>query len=449
MDTSMPQVPSNVQKAVTFFKEANLARVLAQLREKYIERGRVGGQIMLLDSATSERREIASFLGRTPYPEQTIPLRLIDIDNALRHSGFACTLPELLAAFFPDQPLITRPQKRAVQVAAQTTFREALHAIAVSLPSASRGRAWLERGQHGEAWLFSRFKNATAEEQERQLATIRYIATMLDQLPGTAAPERLALFAQRTSGDPHRLDPGRAAGRLLLLALSDRSDTAPASPPQDRAQELRLYHDAGLITDTISSSVAVFNLASATLQDGRLDPWVEAAGERVMLLPLRQLLAWSSVCPSGSASYVLENPQVFEEVVEGLEGKSASPTIICTAGWPSRAALTLLDLLLTSSSSNHCYYSGDFDLKGLQIAAYLLARYPGRCHLWQMESNAYTTALQHDGVTAGTNELEQLSALPTLFAPLVASIQQQKKWAYQEGIADLLIASICLSKDTR
>jgi hypothetical protein len=38
--------------------------------------------------------------------------------------------------------------------------------------------------------------------------------------------------------------------------------------------------------------------------------------------------------------------------------------------------LTLIDLLQATSHANHLHYSGDFNIKGLQIAAYLLERYP-------------------------------------------------------------------------
>ncbi len=430
----------NVQKAVAFFRQAGLSRLLAKLREKYIERGQVGGQVVLEASTPGERREIASFLGKAPYQHDTIKIRLTDIDHALRESGFACTLTELLSAFFPEQPLITRPEKRLAHEVHQHTFLADLQAIAALLPATSRGRRWLEQGQHGSAWLFSRYKNAPRSEQEQQLNIIRYVANVLDRLPGSATPQRLAIFAQQTSGDPHMLDSNRAAGRLFLLALNDLANASSSTSPQDRAQELRLYNDAGLLVDTISSSVAVFNLGSASSLDGVPDLWVQA--KRVWLLPMRQLLAWRGVCPSQADIYVVENPQVFEEIIEGLQGDRPCPTLICTAGWPSVAALTLIDRLLDASPDNHIHYSGDFDLKGLQIAAHLQKRYSDRCHLWHLDPVAYTIALQVDGVPARASDLAQLDALPPAFAPLVASIQEQKKWAYQEGIAHLLSSSI-------
>lgn len=438
---------TNTQKAVAFFARANLSRLLAKLREKYIEMGRVGGQVLLEDTTLSERREIASFLSKPPYASTSFKVKLVDVEKALKHS-FDCTLSELLTAFFPDQPLLTRQAKQAARAIHQADFRTRLLTIAEAMSQGSKGKYWLEHGQHGQAWLFSRYKNALAEEQERQLKVVRYVASVLDQLPKADAHERLALFAQRTNGDPHALDPDRNAGRLFLLALSDlANDQEEINPPisklpQDRAQELRLYGSAGLLVDTISSSVAVCNLAGAVYHDGTPDPLLKAAGERVLLLPLRQLLEWKCIVPASTKIFLLENPQVFEELIAASRSVSPLPTLICTSGWPSVAALTLLDQLLQESPGNCLHYSGDFDLKGLQIAAYLLTRYTGHCQPWRFDRASYELALQTDGVEAPAKELSLLNALPGIFTSLSTMIQEKRKWAYQEGIVDLLVEDV-------
>jgi uncharacterized protein (TIGR02679 family) len=448
-DTSSSE---NVQHAVNFFRHANLDRLLLKLREKYIELGVVGGQIQLKESTPHERREIASFLERPPYRDTTIRVKLIDIDNALHRSRFACSLPDLLAAFFPDQSLITRPQKRAAQASHQDQFRYALQAIIDAQTHETLGRQWLQHGQHGREWLFARYKNASLDEQKRQLATISYIVALLNQLPNPASPERLALFAQRTSGDPHSLDPEQPAGRLFLQALSDLARESSVLPNQGRIHELRLYQSVGLLVDTISSNVVVFHLAEAINVNGSPDPLITAAGARILLLPLCQLLQWQAISSATSDIYVIENPQVFEEVIASLprQGMSSTdtaqrqpslPTIICTSGWPSVAALTLLDLLL-ATSTNRLHYSGDFDGKGLQIASYLIERYPGRCFPWHIDAEAYTLAVQAGGIPASERELAMLATLPTVFTPLIMTIQAQGKWAYQEGITQLLIRDI-------
>lgn len=463
----------NVQKAVEFFNRAGLSRLVDKLYEKYIEVGQVGGQITMQDCSVNERREAASFLGKPLYPDTTIRVRLADVEKVLQRS-FSCSLPDVLRACYPDRELITRPEQRVTRATLQTQFHASLMAIASELPEGSRGRCWLQQGSHGEEWLFSRYKNASLEEQRRQLRHVRYVANLLDSLPHPGAPERLALFAQRTSGDPHALDPDKPTGRLFLLALHDltrnqQHNHAPQSfpfdaqlqetgetaslmdvssmptSPQDRIQELELYSDAGLLVDTVSSNVAVFNLAGATYHDGTSDDLLQAAGARVLLLPLRQVFAWKRAMPQQPDIYVVENPQVFEEIIAQPVLDRTFPTVICTSGWPSAAALKLLDLLLDASPYNHLHYSGDFDVKGLQIASYVLARYPDRCHLWRFDSDSFAVALRSGGVQARESDLSSLNTLPAIFSSLVATMHQHKKWAYQEGIARLLASDLVKS----
>ncbi|GAC1370876.1 MAG: TIGR02679 domain-containing protein [Ktedonobacteraceae bacterium] len=442
-----------IQRGVEFFRQAELERLLLKLREKYIEQGQVGGQIELTECSARERRDIASFLGKTPYRYNTIRLKLSEMDSALQQSGFRCTLPELLEAFFPEQPLVTRPQLRVARAERQAQFRQALEAIADAQSDATPGWRWLREGQHGIDWLYARYKNAVAEEQERQLTTIKYVVTLLNRLPGTRASMRLGLFSQRTSGDPHSLDPGRPAGRLFLQALSDLANGSNGSATgAGRVQDIQLYQDVGLLVDTISSHVAVFNLALARNLDGSPDPMIATAGERILLLPLGQLTQWRTVSAARTHTYVIENPQVFEEVVAHLQSLPriderhpeiiGPPTVVCTSGWPSVAALTLLDLLLASNPANRLHYSGDLDLKGLQIAAYMLERYPARCIPWRIDVLAYTTALQAGGIQARENDLQLLNSLPGGFGTLIKKIQAQGTWAYQEGLAHLLIADL-------
>ena len=427
----------NADKAVMLFQRPGFTRLVEKLYEKYIEESQVRGQITLQDCSSEERREIASFLGKRLYAESIIKVRLVDVEKALLHS-FNCTLPDLLRASFPDRPLVTRVERQAAQVQRQSDFRAALASLIMQFPHDTQGRRWLEGGLHGEQWLYARYKNAPLEEQQRQLKLVAYIAGLLDQLPHPDAPERLALFAQRTSGDPHMLDAGRAAGRIFLLALSDLASKDPA----DREQELLLYRDAGLLVDTISTNVAAYNLAGALNLDGTPDPLLQAAGARVMLLPLRQLQEWKSVMASSTTIYVVENPQVFEEIIASVQAESEPPTLICTSGWPSVAALTLLDLLLKSSPTYTLRYSGDFDARGLQIAAYMLARYPGRCHPWCFDCDTYRSVLRQGGIPAPAAELALLDTLPEIFALLVTLMQETGMWAYQEGIAQFLIDDI-------
>lgn len=437
MDSS--RQATNVQQAVDFFRQAELSRLLDLVRVKYIELGRVGGQVVLLHSSSTERRNIASFLDKPTYLEIDVKIRLTDLEKALLNSRFACDLVELLNAFFPDKSMITRPQQRTERRISHADFHNALESIAKEQTEGSLGQQWLSEGQHGIEWLYIRYRNEPAQIQQQFLAIVRTITLALYQLPFASSPERLAIFAQKMSGDPHFFDSDRMAGRLFRYALAD---LAAGTGTLDFNDTLTLYTSFGLLIDTISSSVAVYKLSSATSSNGTIDPLLQAASSRIMLLPLRQVLEWQSIVPSTNDIYIFENPQVFEEVIDGLPDshlqQDIQSTLLCTSGWPSSAALRLLDLLVASSADIQLHYSGDFDLAGLKIAAFMLERYAGQCSLWHMDSETYHFALLHGGLQANRQDVAALGTLPVVFQSLVQTMQQQGQWAYQEGIVTML-----------
>ncbi|GCE17144.1 TIGR02679 family protein [Dictyobacter kobayashii] len=438
----------SVRQMVTFFQRPAFQRLLQMLRQKYVERGAIEGQVVLTASLPEERREIASFLGKPLYATDTMRIKLRDVEAALRQSRFQCSLVDVLQAMFPEQPLITRPQQRLKRSHRQEQFRQQLQALLASQAEWQQGYRWLLQGNHGLAWLFSQHKNAPAEEQQRQLASIQTVLLALNRLPEATSPQRLAIFAQRLTGDPHCLDVGRPAGRLFLMALNDLTDPPLDAAFQGRAMELQLYHNAHLLVDTISSSVAVFNLAHAVDLDDKSDPLLEAAGARILLLPLAQLLRWRRITPTAPTIYLIENPQVFEEVVANLADspESRAPTVICTSGWPGMAVMKLLTLLAQDASDRHFYYSGDFDLKGLQIASYLQDAYPQHCRFWHFDPQDYAMALgTGEGIVASSDELQQLQLLSERFGSLIEQMRMIGRWAYQEGIVSLLISDCCLT----
>ncbi len=467
-----PYPPStNLERAVAFFKESVWSRLLTALYDKYMQQGDARGQVTLRACTAEEQREIARFLRKRIPPRSDITIRLADFQTALSESGFACDLRALLAAYFPERPQITRLELRAQRAAAQRRFSDALAALAHELSDDSAGKRWLLSGAHGSAAIYSRYKNELIEVQEQLLRHLRLIVDALNHLPVPPAFERLSLFAQRVSGDPHFFDAQTATGRLFLRALMDLSrlehlalaaesateDEDLLSNKSDRPMpefmhwRLLLYYDAGLLLDTISSTVTVCHLASAADVAGQPDRFIESAGERILVLPLRQLLAWKQLMPASKNIYLFENPQVFEEVIDTLNSVSAIrsgkdrkplPTLICTAGWPSVAALRLLTLLTETSPEVVLHYSGDFDLQGLRIAAHLLARYPHRCCLWCFDPPTYLAALHHQGVPLEEDERVGLQTLPAEFAGLAAAMRENGKKAYQEGILHLLLHSI-------
>ena len=52
----------NVRKAVAFFTQAGLSRLLVKLRQKYIELGQIGGQVLLEIARRANAGKLPAFL---------------------------------------------------------------------------------------------------------------------------------------------------------------------------------------------------------------------------------------------------------------------------------------------------------------------------------------------------------------------------------------------------
>lgn len=162
----------------------------------------------------------------------------------------------------------------------------------------------------------------------------------------------------------------------------------------------------------------------------------------VLLAPLRQVSAWTDIGFAGETLYAVENPAVFEELVDHLirSGRppSSTPPLLCTSGWLSVAAIRVLDLAVAQGA--RIAYGGDFDRKGLGIAAWLLDRYGERMSLWGMGPREYLEAARHPlAENLSKEDLLRLNDYrDTPLADLAGVMQKERKLAYQEAILPLL-----------
>lgn len=461
-------------EAVRYFRQRPFGPVLAALRERYEALGRVGGRVRLTLSE-DERVALRDFLGIGGGPSRRLGLAVtLDVarfDAALQASRFACTLPQLLEAYFGG-PVLTRPARRQSRAAAWEGLLAAIREEAETLgdPLVTRWAAALEEGRavHSLGWLRRAFEGedegpaaATGEGRAGGVASLAetggIVARALAALPGPRGRhESLPVFAASLTGDPHGLDPDREAGRLLERALADLQpelavDLAGIDSPAMRREALLAA--VGLARDDLSSTVLVANLRAAILADGRSDPLVAGARETGVPVgyPLRAVRRWAEVAAADRA-FVVENPSVFGALV-GQHRDPGGRTMVCTAGQPSLAAYGLLDRLARAGVT--MWYSGDFDVSGIRIARALKVRYGRQLHLWRMGARDYQRALARSSgsVPLSSREKRQLSALlhetdgagPGELGPLVEAMLAAGCKAFQENLLPELEADVANS----
>lgn len=467
--------------AVEYFRRRPFGRVLEALRQRYEALGRVGGRVRLALSE-EERLALRDFLGTRrgrrwrasaastpasaeiaaagPSSGSVVTLDLARFEAALRASRFACTLPELLEAYF-GSPIVTRPAWRQARAQEWQRLLRTVEEEASALggdPLATRWAAGLRDGQaaHSLAWLRRAFEGggkAPARAVGPLHEVVRVVVKAVASLPGPRGrQETLPVFTAALTGDPHAFDPDRPAGRLLERALADLLPEVAlglsgiGSPAMRREAVLAAV---GLARDDLSSTVLVANLWAATVADGRPDPLVAGAREAgvPVAYPLRVVRRWSAVSASAPV-FIVENPSVFGALAQSL-GSPEPPTLICTAGQPSLAAYALLDRL--AEAGVELLYSGDFDLPGILIARALKVRYGQRLRLWRMEPGDFQRALARasSAMPLTAREKKQLSSLaadlsgpvPEL-APLAETMLRVGRKAFQENLLPELQADV-------
>lgn len=411
------------EDAAAYLRQRPFGRVLALLRQRLIQLGRVGGKIRLPDPTPEELKALRAFVDPALKcrGDGSLLLPLQQVEDALRASRFGCSLRAALEAYF-GAPLTTRAEAQAQEDDAWQRF--------------CLGMGQMEPpGLDGFA---AGYRSEWRQDSGALAGALALVFRAVHQLPGRlGAAERLPVFASRVAGDPHAFDAGRLSGRLLVDALAELFPAAAAGVEGEAARRALLLAAGGLLRDDLSSTVLAAGL------DGP-DPVLAAARRRgaALAYPLRAVAAWAALAAPAQV-YVVENPAVFGGLLDGLAGSRPPtrwPVLVCTSGQPAAAAIALLDRLVQGGA--RLLYSGDFDLGGLRIARGLLRRYGERCRPWRMDPEAYQQALTPGAPRWGPREREQLGALAADFPELVPALLAHGAPAYQEALLPALLADL-------
>ena len=322
----------------------------------------------------AQREALADLLGLARLPSESHPVRVAVLDDVLRDAVGLDTrevVTELVG------PIGDAAGARAVARAE----REELWTWVRGHPVVEAQPALLE-------WVESlRIVESVSE-------TRRLVSDALDVvwcLPADGVP-RTAL-AQRAARDPHALDDDTRVGGLVVRALAViHGVEPPTSAPARRA----LWERAGVSGDRLSTTVLAAGLRprgdslAAALLEHCADHGHAASLTLAHLRDVERLGVREGVV------HAVENPTVVAIALDRFGADC--PPLICTAGWPSGAATTLLGLL--GRDGVEVRYHGDLDGEGVRIAAHLAL---GFDHVvpWRMSAADYRAAVRDDGPAVG------------------------------------------------
>jgi uncharacterized protein (TIGR02679 family) len=442
-------------EAVKYFKqEPGFHRLLDQFIEKYRGLGRMGGSAKLSKLAIYEKEALSSLFRKDYSRQNSAAISLTQFVSALAKTRYAGVDIKQLLDGYAGYNIETRVEEK---VAAETNWKVFIEDL-------------LNRFEHPDCqlWLKHILSKGTKTRgiYQEYVTHPEGLRNQLERVLGAISQfpkphyERLPVFAQRITKNPHSFDNDQEEGRFLLTAmqfLRKCMDDAYVIHPTLSAEELsELFHHFGLIRDDLMNFVTCAGILG--FRQGRIEPlpmWLEAWKDGcVMNIPLRELIRISECKPAHTLFqhkpnivYVIENSGVFSSLVDALLIEVDSlPPMICTQGQFKLATWVLIDKLIANKAS--IYYAGDFDPEGLLMAQRLIQRYPDYVQPWRYQNSDYERCISDESIS--NDRLKQLNAItvPSLL-PVRDAIYQMGKSGYQEEIiADMLsdmIMNYCLS----
>ncbi|WP_059103519.1 TIGR02679 family protein [Shouchella shacheensis] len=408
-----------LEDTVQYMKEQpGFEKLLRSFRSKYESLGRVGGSVRVDAYADAEVESIALFMGISPHHLRRKPVVTLQaFEKRLGETKFTgVTLHEVLSAYFGQELVSKRELREAVDRALAGRLAEWKAEYPLLAP-------WLERveGAGPDTQWIRRHIQSGGFEGEMALLARAYAA-----LPETY--ERLPIFSQRVSGDPHTFDLMRISGKLLLHLLHVQAGEEGPPPSQTEAvNELLLSYR--LLRDDMTNYVSVANFVGET-PDGHEQPVWRAAADSgsVLNMPLRELLKVQRVRTSGQGGdvYIVENSGVFSALLD----KVPDTPLVCTHGQFKLAGLILMDKLAEAGYLLH--YNGDFDPEGIALALRFKRRYKEKGRLWRMNVEDYYASKPSVLLGERVNKLASLRGQGD--DELVEAVISSGKAGYQEGL---------------
>ena len=392
-----------LEECIAYFRGRQVyERLFEAVWEKYRSLGHLGGSVTLTGLTEEDAGQLGGFLQKNYAGKRIVTISASALTHALADSRFAAlTWEEILQAYF-GRPLVSKSRQKQ--------------------------RECLRTQDEGRVLLMKNYR-----ENPRGLGCV--LRKVLDAIPKLPFLQRegqpkelVAVFAARTTMDPHFFDAGTLGEQLLMAFLRYELPEAAAHGSQSAEEKAALLYRAGLLKDALSNDVMVYGIRALTL-DGRCHEGIEGftARHEPMKLTLMTLGNLKKVLTSGcKIVYIVENPAVFSTLI----GAWQDEVIVCGNGQMRLAALVLLDLF---DCETHFFYAGDFDPEGLVIAQRLHQRYEGRVHMWNYRRSYYDR--YKSDVKLSEKRLKKLGKieLPEL-AEIREALLSDRRAAYQEAM---------------
>ena len=413
-------------------QEPGVIRLFQLMKEKYRSLGRVGGSVSIAQFSNEEIETIASLIGQSPHDlQEKGRVSLLQFDKALQQTIFSpYTFLELLESVLGEK-VVTKRLERELKEEERTNF---VHRLQIQFPQLNWWWSWIEKNRSEYRWIWGLYEKDQATLFQ-QLITIHRAFL---QLPEGKIYEKLPLFAQRITGNPHAFDQNTDMGRLFVHCLTvdqkvnRNRETYSVQSTEDLNELLSMYF---LMRDDLWNFITCRGFYGHTAEGEHLLFTAAVQTNSVLNVPLKLLNEMVRIRPAkGNQVWIVENSSVCSSLIDAVP----DAPIICTHGQFRLASWLFLDKLINEDIV--IYYSGDMDPEGVSMADRIKQRYGKHLVIWRMNVDDYQHALSNEEVSARISQLENIQT-PELHA-VIEQLQIKQKASYQEGLIEWMIDDI-------
>lgn len=433
----------SLEECVDYFKNRKgFQRLFSGVRDKYVSLGYMGGSIKLSNLSLEEKNALTGFLKKDFMHQKSAVIRISDFETAINETRFnGVSLQDIVEEYFHESLFTKKEEINKQQSQWDEYFSDFLK---TPNEAPAPGTSWLQQVLDEKIPPYRLILRIYNEDKQRLNRELKTILSALSNLPVFSdKTERLAVFAAQISGNPHYLDQGSEADRLLTYGICYILNIPyPSDLSAERKAEI--LYEAGLLKDEISNFSVCYGLEAMTREGEVHKGFLEFKKlQEPLQISLANLSGISDIKAENHVVYVVENPVVFAGILDSLSKEiKSSLSLVCTNGQPRLASIVLLDLLVKNNTV--IYYSGDFDPEGLLIADRLKIRYGDFLEFWRFDEQDFTLAKSKK--TISPSRLSKLKKVVSAdLKKIAACLEIDQRAGFQENILDLYIQDISKS----
>ncbi|MEX2414782.1 MAG: TIGR02679 domain-containing protein [Paenibacillaceae bacterium] len=466
---TMDTIVMKREAAAWFGEELGFRRLMQLMIGKYRSLGRIGGSVILREPNPAECEALSTWFRKDYTHHRQITVSVEQFALMLRETRFSDVPLIVLLEEIAGEKLISHTEALSMKEQAKRDYFNEyrrdpydqsyfcvlwLTAILNKLPGTRRVHMIYENDPASLEPQMEYVLAALADLEQRnnwarKHDSPNYRSKRMDSI------ERLPLFAERITKNPHGFDANTELGRLFVDALiivrdggSAEAASGTTMNDDDTTQATgsealtELYYNFGILRDDLLNFTSCAGLTAVDHSGEDLPVWRAACKSRSVLnVPIREMVEVSVAFPDREnlSVYVVENSGVFSAILDQYPPGLGYPPLVCTHGQFKLASLLLLDRLVTGGAT--IYYSGDFDPEGLLMAELLIQRYPDRAFPWHFSLDDYSIC-QSD-VIISAPRLKKLNRIRSAsLMPAKDAIIRAGKAGYQEALLQWLLADV-------